>query len=238
MKAIRHDMDEKNNVDVIASNYLNGNIRIRDMVAFARNISDFGGLGKPENRTILASYSLALKKVNESRGFWWRRRHPFRNSAEAREAKAIDEILKNGTQERSYNLAISNAKSTLLAHAEIEKETSMTVLGVDDPSKYVPEKESTEDELLNMQIDEWINKYLGKGFSSFMQNSNEEKIQAQDNNQQEKNENLEKGTIVRESVVIKKEEIDGSNNASIQPFINENKEQEKSIVLNDSSELH
>lgn len=72
--------------------YLNGKLRIRDMVAKANSIED------DQTNLIsvcreLAGCVCALENVNASRTTTWRRLHPFRNRAEQRDAALIRAIV-------------------------------------------------------------------------------------------------------------------------------------------------
>lgn len=112
-----------NQVDIVAENYKNGNIRIRDMVAFA-NTAKFG----ERNNMIIASYAEALKKVNESRSFLWRVFHPFRNHAEQRDAKLIEASTKKFITDSLYKKACTNAQNKRVNFERLEKETTQNVL--------------------------------------------------------------------------------------------------------------
>ena len=114
----------KNQVDAVAENYMKGNIRIRDMVAFSESIL---ALDTTKNRAILASYALALKKVNEGRSFLWRVFHPFRNHAEQRDAGKMADMLTN-SRGTFTGPAFTQAGSTLVNFDALEKETIQHVL--------------------------------------------------------------------------------------------------------------
>ena len=122
LEAVLKDIP-KNNIDLVAENYKNGNIRIRDMVRFSI-------LTKYDSRSnmIIASYAEALKKVNASRSFLWRVFHPFRNHAEKRDAKLIEESAKKFITDSLYNKAFNKAQSQLVNEERIEKETKDQIL--------------------------------------------------------------------------------------------------------------
>lgn len=132
-----NDNGPKNNIEAVMMNYEKGNIRIRDMKYFATHINEFGGLRNEKNRTILATYAEALKRVNASRTTGWRWRHPWRNNAETRDAKIIEDILKNGVGDRLYTDALNSAKTTLFAGDRIEKACLKSTLNVEKIDDYV-----------------------------------------------------------------------------------------------------
>lgn len=132
----------QNQVDAVAENYLKGNIRIRDMVA-----SKFELVSKNDQRKFeLASYAAALKKVNESRPLWWRIIHPFRNNAEQREARLIEDILKKEYGNLA-TIASTNVNNTLINASQIKKETEDHVLKNND---------IIEDEINYQELDKQI----------------------------------------------------------------------------------
>lgn len=112
----------KNQVDAVIENYLNGNIRIRDMVAVAGRFNT----NNKHQQNELASYAKALKAVNETRPLWWRIIHPFRNNAEQREAKNIEAILRDHLR-GSADSVFEEVDGNLTNFNEIEKETQAKV---------------------------------------------------------------------------------------------------------------
>ena len=112
----------KNQVEAVMENYLNGNIRIRDMVAVAGRFNS----GNKHQQNELASYAKALKAVNDTRPLWWRIIHPFRNNAEQREAKNIEAILRNHLGNFADS-AFTKVSEELTHFNEIEKETQAKV---------------------------------------------------------------------------------------------------------------
>ena len=111
-----------NQVDAVIENYLNGNIRIRDMVAVAGRFNS----GNKHQQNELASYAKALKAVNDTRPLWWRIIHPFRNNAEQREAKNIEAILRDRLSSFADS-AFTKVSEDLTHFNEIEKETQAKV---------------------------------------------------------------------------------------------------------------
>jgi hypothetical protein len=112
----------QNQVEAVMENYLNGNIRIRDMVAVAGRFN----VDNKHQQNELASYAKALKAVNDTRPLWWRIIHPFRNNAEQREAKNIEAILRDRLS--SFADSVFTKVGEDLTHFnEIEKETQAKV---------------------------------------------------------------------------------------------------------------
>lgn len=112
----------QNQVEAVMENYLNGNIRIRDMVAVAGRFNS----NSKHQQNELASYAMALKAVNETRPLWWRIIHPFRNNAEQREAKNIEAILRNHLHS-SADSAFRKVGEELTNFDKIEKETQAKI---------------------------------------------------------------------------------------------------------------
>ena len=156
-----------NTIDAVVENYKNGNIRIRDMVEYAKSL-EFANADN-DQLNMLASYSEALKKVNESRSFIWKVFHPIRNNAEKRDSKLIENMAKKHTTEIGYNVAVSAAKYELSNVTELKDTTIKNVLGVENVMDYNPEndRELTKEELKSNEIDEWREKYEGKGIEFF-----------------------------------------------------------------------
>ena len=156
-----------NAIDAVAESYKNGGIRIRDMVEYAKRLE----LENVENAqlTTLASYSEALKKVNESRSFIWKVFHPIRNNAEKRDSKLIENLAMKFTTEIGYTFAINNAKYELSNITELKDTTIKNVLGVEDVKDYNPEndRELTKEELKSKEVEEWREKHEGKGLEFF-----------------------------------------------------------------------
>jgi hypothetical protein len=68
--------------------YVKGEIRIRDMRAYAEQLST-KEVPTAEEIATLQIYANALDGANSGRGFWWKVFHPVRNNAEQREAKSF-----------------------------------------------------------------------------------------------------------------------------------------------------
>ena len=68
--------------------YVKGEIRIRDMRAYAEQLST-KEVPSAEEIATLQIYATALRNANDSRGFFWKMIHPVRNNAEQREAKSF-----------------------------------------------------------------------------------------------------------------------------------------------------
>lgn len=149
----------KNDIEAVMMNYKKGNIRIRDMVAFAKNIDRHGGL-TPKNMRILASYAEALKRVNASRTIGWKWRHPWRNNAEQRDAKVIEDLIKGDSL--LHIKAVRGAEGELSAFDGIEKATLKSTLNVEKIEDYVevaPDPNAPELEDWEIKKDNWF-KYL------------------------------------------------------------------------------
>lgn len=163
-----------NDVDMVAENYKNGNIRIRDMVERAAYINEttYKNMDNSQLKE-LASYAEALKKVNESRSFIWKVFHPIRNNAEKRDAKLIQMIATEKTDARSYEFAANEVRGGLTNLAALKEATVEAVLGVKNVNEYVPEQKLSAEEAKNQEIQDWIEKYEGKGLEFFKQESRE-----------------------------------------------------------------
>ena len=140
----------QNDIEAVMMNYEKGNIRIRDMRYFAEHIDEFGGLTDEKNRTILATYSEALKRYNASRTTASRWLHPWRSNAETRDAKIIENILKTGSDDHLCAMALKNAENNLTAGERIEKACLQSSLKVEKLEDYVevapdPNLEEMED---------------------------------------------------------------------------------------------
>lgn len=144
----------KNQVDAVKENYLNGNIRIRDMVAVAGRFNS----NNKHQQNELASYAKALKAVNDTRPLWWRIFHPFRNNAEQREAKNIEAILRDHLQ-GSADSAFRKVGEALTNFDAIQKETQAKVrdnektIVLDTYSEEVENQLREEYEAMNIEFD-------------------------------------------------------------------------------------
>lgn len=179
IKGIRNT-GPKNDIEAVMMNYEKGNIRIRDMVAFAKNIDRHGGL-TPQNMRILASYSEALKRINESRTTGWRWIHPWRNNAEQRDAKVIENLI-NGDS-LLHIKAVRGAESGISALEGIEKATLKETLNVEKLEDYVEvAPDPNEPELEDWQIRQ-------NNWNNFLDNVNK---------QREEEERLRKEGLLKE----------------------------------------
>ena len=126
MKAILEELPD-NNIDVVAENYKNGNIRIRDMVSFANSRESYTDFSK-KSVNVLASYAEALKKVNEGRSFMWRVFHPFRNNAEQRDSKKIQTLIESKIGKAGYKSAVARVSKEVPNYKRLEDETRKCTL--------------------------------------------------------------------------------------------------------------
>ena len=95
-------------VELYVDKYKNGELSFKKMKAEFSRASD-----DKAHRTELAGYTLAIESVNQSRSFAWRAFHPFKNSAEKREAAMMKKALEDAsTGGESYDeiTAAANAK--------------------------------------------------------------------------------------------------------------------------------
>ena len=143
MESVWNDIP-KNDTDLVADKYKNGEIRIRDMVAYATEKEDYSKLDRI-TMTIMASYAEALKNVNASRSFFWKVFHPIRNNAEKRDAKLIQSIVTEKNGEYAYKSAVQRASEGLLNFSDIKMVTTHNTLGVYKVEEYNP---NTEEDLL------------------------------------------------------------------------------------------
>ena len=79
--------------EYIIKRYNQGELPMRKMRAYAKELED-SGVTDPEKLSTILAYSNALKTINLQRPRWWRIIHPFRNNAEKRDAKKFDEFIK------------------------------------------------------------------------------------------------------------------------------------------------
>ena len=129
----------KNDTDLVADKYKNGEIRIRDMMEYANSCTVYSKLDR-NTTTILASYAEALKSVNATRSFFWKVFHPFRNHAEKRDAKQIQSIVTEINGEYGYKSAVKRASEGLLNFADVKSITTHYTLGVYKVEEYDPNK--------------------------------------------------------------------------------------------------
>lgn len=82
------DSVPKSEAEAVEKAYRNGQITIRQMVNFCNDVNTEGSIDT-KDLTQMVRYMRALERANESRSFFWKMIHPFRNSAEQREAASI-----------------------------------------------------------------------------------------------------------------------------------------------------
>ena len=73
--------------------YLEGDLRIRDMMGYTKEAFANGKEPDLETAKVIASYAMGLKSAHESRSTFWKIIHPFRNNAEKRDYKAMQDML-------------------------------------------------------------------------------------------------------------------------------------------------
>ena len=151
MEGVWNDIP-KNDTDLVADKYKNGEIRIRDMVAYANEKEDYSKLDRI-TITIMASYAEALKNVNASRSFLWKVFHPIRNHAEKRDAKLIQSIVTEKNGEYAYKSAAQRASEGLLNFSDIKMVTTHNTLGVYKVEDYNPNTEEDMIEALDPVLD-------------------------------------------------------------------------------------
>ena len=136
----------KNQVDAVVENYLKGNIRIRDMRAYAESCKLFDD---KRAQTELASYAEALKKVNKDRPRWWRILHPFRNNAEKRDSKIIEDLLKKFIGVAADKV-FTKATDSLINFNDLENKTTASVRDndnlIEEDFVFNPDEINLEDE--------------------------------------------------------------------------------------------
>jgi hypothetical protein len=95
---------------------------VRGLAANIRNLS-------PEELADVMVYREAIKNAVESRSFWWRRIHPFKNRAEQKAVGVLNDLVSINTQNEvaAQSLvdgeAIDNAKNALeSANNHLEEE--------------------------------------------------------------------------------------------------------------------
>ena len=102
--------------------YLSGELRVRDVRAYVRSLAENNGsmsnLG-PEELANVMVYREAIKNAVESRPFWWKIIHPFKNNAEQKAVGVLNDLVSINMQnvEAAQYLvdgeAIDNAKNAL-----------------------------------------------------------------------------------------------------------------------------
>lgn len=240
-----NDNGPKNNIEAVMMNYEKGNIRIRDMKYFATHIEDFGGLKNEKNRIILATYAEALKRYNASRTTASRWRHPWRSNAETRDAKIIEDILKNGVGDRLYNDALNSAKTTLFAGDRIEKACLKSTLNVEKIDDYV----EVEPDPNAPQIEDWeFKQEAWQKFLSDQEKQDEEMKRAREEELLKQQEKEKQDAIKREQEKEKlkqekleaqrKKEEKAKNDPNANKTVEELEEEHKNAINNFLAELN
>jgi hypothetical protein len=152
----------KNFVDGVSSNksvyaaerYMAGNLPIREMRAYAKELQDLDDTPSVEQLSTLYCYAKGLEIANQSRPVWWAMLHPIRFFAERREAKNFMEYVKeqknvenmsilDRVRECAGDKTIENTKNLMKEAVEAEErlyaaqETNVPEESVDSPQKNV-----------------------------------------------------------------------------------------------------
>ena len=103
--------------------YLSGELRVRDVRSYVRGLAGNNGRKisnlSPEELADVMVYREAIKNAVESRSFWWKRIHPFKNRAEQKAVGVLNDIVSINMQNElaAQSLvdgdAIENAKNAL-----------------------------------------------------------------------------------------------------------------------------
>ena len=113
--------------------YLSGELRVRDVRSYVRGLAENNGRNisnlSPEELADVMVYREAIKNAVESRSFWWRRIHPFKNRAEQKAVGVLNELISLNmenviaAQVLVDGEAIDNAKNALeSANNHLEEE--------------------------------------------------------------------------------------------------------------------
>jgi hypothetical protein len=113
--------------------YLSGELRVRDVRAYVRGLAGEDGSHirhlSPDELANVMVYREAIKNAVESRPFWWKIIHPFKNHAEQKAVDILNELVSINTQNEvaAQSLvdgeAIDNAKNALeSANNHLEEE--------------------------------------------------------------------------------------------------------------------
>jgi hypothetical protein len=134
MDAMRDTVDSIRSPRVAreSERYLSGELRVRDVRAYVRGLAENNGTMRNLRIEELANvmvYREAIKNAVESRSFWWRRIHPFKNRAEQKAVGVLNDIVSINMQNElaAQSLvdgdAIENAKNALeSANNHLEEE--------------------------------------------------------------------------------------------------------------------
>lgn len=113
----------KNQIELAERAYLNGETRIRDMVAFTKGLVDSHDTSRLGDVKKACAYIRALDNVNSNRSFWWKLFHPFRNNAEQRDAAVMRNLLK-GFEESAYEMMMTLVEDSPEALTQIKNQIS------------------------------------------------------------------------------------------------------------------
>lgn len=94
----------KTPIDVFTKNYMNGNVKIQDMLNFV-NTYDPQDKNMKVSPVTLVSCASALRRANESRSFLWKVFHPIKNYSEQKYARIMDTAVRGVLDENTYRLA-------------------------------------------------------------------------------------------------------------------------------------
>jgi hypothetical protein len=127
----------KNFVDGVSSNksvyaaerYMAGNLPIREMRAYAKELQDLDDTPSVEQWSTLYCYAKGLEIANQSRPVWWAMLHPIRFFAERREAKNFMEYVKE--QKNVENVSILDRVRECAGDKTIENTKNLMKEAVD-----------------------------------------------------------------------------------------------------------
>jgi hypothetical protein len=152
----------KNFVDGVSGNksvyaaerYMAGNLPIREMRAYAKELQELDVTPSVEQLSTLFCYAKGLEIANQSRPVWWAMLHPIRFFAERREAKNFMEYVEaqkniegmsvlDQVRECAGDKTIENTKNLMKEAVEAEErlyaaqETNVSEESIDSPQKNV-----------------------------------------------------------------------------------------------------
>ena len=107
--------------------YMEGNLPIREMMAYAKAAIADGREPSLKEATTIASYAMGLKLASQSRTRGWRFLHPVRNNAEKRDYAAMEKMLKKMKDKTVLKAATDAAGRTQGAFGEIKAEMDASV---------------------------------------------------------------------------------------------------------------
>lgn len=146
--------------------YKDGQMRIRDMVAFASREHEQDEPNR-ENVKKALEYAIMLENVNKSRSFLWRFFHPFRNNAEQRDSNLIKVMMRgavgndyqsiyedalgsfvNENIRADYSLAQFEKNSIIIDDGEIYRQDKF-----DEELDFAPEKGEIAQDINDLDLD-------------------------------------------------------------------------------------